>query len=142
MNDIKNMIESSHDMFTNMNDIPDVTQNKIESAGEIKEQVNEIIKFCLKKENNMMRRDNIDAYKQICMRLFTDFHQKYPTLFFSIIENPSSFPLYRLDEMLNLKKKIEENEINEEKASVHLGQKYYNEFVKNTVSELDKDIKK
>ena len=142
MNDIKNMIESTKDMFTNMNDIPDVTQNKIESASQIKEQVNEIIKYCLKKENNMMRRDNIDVYKQNCMRLFTDFHQKYPTLFFSIIENPSSFPLYRLDEMLNLKKKIEENEINEEKASVHLGQKYYNEFVKNTVSELDKDIKK
>ena len=142
MNDIKNMIESTSDMFTSMNDIPDITQNKIESANEIKEQVSNIIKYCLKKENNIMRRDNIDQYKQICMRLFTDFHQKYPTLFFSIIENPSSFPLYRLDEMLQLKKKIEQNEINEEKASVHLGQKYYNEFVKNTVSELDKDIKK
>ena len=142
MNDIKNMIESTHDMFSDMNDIPDITQNKIESANEIKEQVSEIIKYCLKRENNTMRRDNIDHYKQNCMRVFTDFHQKYPTLFFSIIENPSSFPLYRLDEMLNLKKKIEENEINEEKASVHLGQKYYNEFVKNTVSELDKDIKK
>lgn len=142
MNDIKNMIESTSDMFTSMNDIPDITQNKIESSSEIKEQVSNIIKYCLKKENNIMRRDNIDQYKQICMRLFTDFHQKYPTLFFSIIENPSSFPLYRLDEMLQLKKKIEENEINEEKASVHLGQKYYNEFVKNTVSELDKDIKK
>jgi hypothetical protein len=142
MNDIKNMIDSTRDMFSDMNDIPDITQNKIESANEIKEQVSEIIKYCLKRENNMMRRDNIDHYKQNCMRVFTDFHQKYPTLFFSIIENPSSFPLYRLDEMLNLKKKIEENEINEEKASVHLGQKYYNEFVKNTVSELDKDIKK
>ena len=41
--------------------------------------------------------------------------------------------------MLALKKKIEEKEINEEKASVHLGQKYYNEFVKDTVSELDKN---
>jgi hypothetical protein len=142
MNDIKNMIESTRDMFKDMNDIPDVTQNKIESAEEIKQRVNEIIKHCLKKENNILRRNNIDEYKQNCMRLFTDFHQKYPTLFFSIIENPSSFPLYRLDEMLQLKKKIEENEINEEKASVHLGQKYYNEFVKNTVKELDKDIKK
>jgi len=114
----------------------------IETADVIKKQVNEIIKFCIKKENSIMRRDNIDQYKQTCMIKFTNFHQKYPTLFFSIIENPSSFPLYRLDEMLSLKRKIDENEINEQKASVHLGQKYYNEFVKDTVSELDKKIKK
>jgi len=114
----------------------------IETADIIKKQVNEIIKFCIKKENNIIRRDNIDQYKQTCMMKFTNFHQKYPTLFFSIIENPSSFPLYRLDEMLSLKRKIDENEINEQKASVHLGQKYYNEFVKDTVSELDKKIKR
>jgi hypothetical protein len=67
---------------------------------------------------------------------------RYPTLFFTIIENPSSFPIYRLDEMLNLKKKIENKEVSEEKISVQLGQKYYNEFVKDTVSELDKNMKK
>jgi uncharacterized protein (DUF2164 family) len=44
--------------------------------------------------------------------------------------------------MLNLKKKIEENEITEDKASVHMGQKYYNEFVKDTVSELDRKLLK
>ena len=50
--------------------------------------------------------------------------------------------LYRLNEMLSLKRKIEDNELSEEKISVHLGQKYYNEFVKETVSELDKQISK
>jgi hypothetical protein len=114
----------------------------MESSEVIKKQVNEIISFCIKRENSIMRNQNIDEYKQICMRKFTNFHQKYPTLFFSIIENPSSFPLYRLDEMLSLKRKIENNEINEQRASVHLGQKYYNEFVKDTVSELDKKLKK
>ena len=114
----------------------------IETSEVIKKQVNDIISFCIKRENSLMRNQNIDEYKQICMRTFTNFHQKYPTLFFSIIENPSSFPLYRLDEMLSLKRKIESNEINEQRASVHLGQKYYNEFVKDTVSELDKKLKK
>jgi hypothetical protein len=124
------------DIIKNM----DIVENLdvIESSDIIKKQVIEIISFCLKKENIIIRRENIDQYKQNCMINFKNFHQKYPTLFFSIIENPSSFPLYRLDEMLNLKKKIENNEINEHKASVHLGQKYYNEFVKDTVSELDK----
>ena len=113
----------------------------MEKSSIIKEQVNEIISFCLKKDTTIKRRENMDEYKQICMIKFTEFHQKYPTLFFSIIENPSSFPIYRLNEMLNLKRKIEDNEINEDRASVHLGQKYYNEFVKDTVSELDKNLK-
>jgi hypothetical protein len=113
----------------------------MEKSSIIKEQVDNIISFCLKKDTTAKRRENMDEYKQICMIKFTDFHQKYPTLFFSIIENPSSFPIYRLNEMLNLKRKIEDDEINEERASVHLGQKYYNEFVKDTVSELDKNLK-
>jgi hypothetical protein len=39
--------------------------------------------------------------------------------------------------MLNVKKLIESNRITEEKASIALGQKYYNEFVKDTVGKLD-----
>ena len=122
-----------------MQEVPEYVK---ESSDEIKSQVNEIITHCLKKENSIKRRDSIDTYKQECMIKFTNFHQRYPTLFFSIIENPSSFPLYRLDEMLSLKKKIDNEELNEQRASIHLGQKYYNEFVKDTVSELDKTINK
>jgi hypothetical protein len=135
-------ITKNMDIIQNMN--MDIIENSdvMETSDVIKKQVNEIIAFCIKRENTIMRKEKIDEYKQICMRKFTNFHQKYPTLFFSLIENPSSFPLYRLDEMLSLKRKIEDNEINEQRASVHLGQKYYNEFVKDTVSELDKKIKK
>jgi hypothetical protein len=110
----------------------------MESSAEVKKQVEEILAFCLNKENSVMRRDNMDEYKQVCMRKFTDFHGKYPTLFFFIIEKPSTFPLYRLDEMLKLKTKIDNKEVEEEKASVQIGQKYYDEFVKDTVSNLDK----
>ena len=114
----------------------------MENSYKIKEDAHQIITYCLKTENIKLRTENIDEYKQQCMRLFTDFHQKYPTLFFSMIENPSTFPMYRLNELLQLKRKIEENEINEEKAATYLGQKYYNEFVKDTVSELDRNVKK
>jgi len=114
----------------------------MEKASDIKSQVNDILAFCLKKDNTKFRQENIDEYKQLCMKNFTNFHQNYPTLFFSIIEKPSSFPLYRLDEMLNLKEKIDNNIVDEKKVSVHLGQKYYNEFVKDTVNELDKSIVK
>jgi hypothetical protein len=112
----------------------------MEKASDIKEQVTQIISFCLKKDNTKMRSENMDDYKQLCMRTFTNFHQNYPTLFFSIVERPSSFPLFRLDEMLKIKEKIEENVIEEKDASVYLGQKYYNEFVKDTVKNLDKEL--
>ncbi len=114
----------------------------IEKSDIIEKNAVEIINFCLQKENSIKRHNNIDEYKQLCMIKFTKFNQNYPTLFFSIIENPSTFPLYRLKDMLNLKRKIENNEINEDSASVKLGQKYYDEFVKDTVSDLDKQLKK
>lgn len=113
----------------------------MESADIIKKQVDDILKFCLNKTNVIFRNENMDEYKQVCMRQFTNFHQKYPTLFFSIIENPTTFPLYRFNEMIQLKKNIEFNNLSEKDASIQLGQKYYNEFVKETVSDLDNNIK-
>jgi hypothetical protein len=113
----------------------------VEKADIIKENVEKILEFCLLKENRTLRRENIDAYKQTCMREFTFMHQKYPTLFFSLIENPTTFPVYRLEEMLSLKKRIEAEELTTENASVRVGQQYYDEFVKDTVQELDKKIK-
>lgn len=113
----------------------------VEKADIIKENVEKILEFCLLKENRTLRRENIDEYKQKCMRQFSFMHQKYPTLFFSLIENPSTFPIYRLEEMLSLKKRIETDELSTENASVRVGQKYYDEFVKETVKELDKKLK-
>lgn len=110
---------------------------QLETSEDIKDYVKKMIAYCLKRENTLMRNQNIDEYKQVCMREFIDFHQKYPTLFFSIIEAPTTFPLYRLNEMLELKSKIDNQEIEEDKASVHIGQKYYDEFVKDTVTYLD-----
>lgn len=102
----------------------------MENSEIILENAKQLIQFCLKRENTIMRSHNMDEYKQVCMRTFTDIHQKYPTLFFKIVEEPSSFPLYRLEEMLNMKKKIENNESSEEEESKKLGQQYYDEFVK------------
>jgi hypothetical protein len=113
----------------------------VEKADIIKENVEKILEFCLLKENRTLRRENMDAYKQKCMREFTFMHQKYPTLFFSLIENPTTFPIYRLEEMLSLKKRIETTELTTENASVRVGQQYYDEFIKDTVTELDKKIK-
>ena len=50
----------------------------MEKSDIIKEQVMEIIAFCLNRENTLQRRNDIDEYKQVCMRKFTNFHQNYP----------------------------------------------------------------
>jgi hypothetical protein len=134
--------ENEKDKNNHHENIDDENNMKPETSLEIKNQVMEMMTHILKKKIREKKAANIDEYKKYCMERFTNFHQRYPTLFFSIIENPSSFPLYRLDEMLNLKMKIENKEVSEEKISVQLGQKYYNEFVKDTVSELDKNLKK
>ncbi len=105
----------------------------MENSDVILSNVKKLLEFCLKKENTKMRSQNMDEYKQLCMRTFTDIHQKYPTLFFKIVEEPSSFPIYRLEEMLNRKKKIENNESTEEEESKKLGQQYYDEFVKDNI---------
>jgi hypothetical protein len=105
----------------------------MESADEIRTQVKALHEFCLKKDNVRRRKEDMDGYKQYCMQTFTNVHQKYPTLFFKIVEEPSSFPMYRLEELLQMKKKIEKNESTEEEVSKELGQKYYDEFVKDNL---------
>ena len=117
------------------------TLEEIETAEMIKTRVEEIINFCIMPQNRSLKKNNIDEYKQKCMREFTFMHQKYPTLFFSLIENPTTFPIYRLEEMLKLKQQIETTEVTTENASVRVGQQYYDEFVKDTVAELDKKIR-
>ena len=117
------------------------TLEEIETAQTIKKRVEEIINFCILPQNRALRKNNIDEYKQKCMREFTFMHQKYPTLFFSLLENPTTFPIYRLEEMLSLKQQIETTEVTTENASVRIGQQYYDEFVKDTVAELDKKIR-
>jgi hypothetical protein len=107
----------------------------MESAEEIRMNIKLLLEFCLRRENIQLRKQNIDEYKQKCMQIFTDVHQKYPTLFFTIIENPTSFPMQRLEELLQYKKKIEQDETKTEEVNHELGQKYYDEFVKH---KLDK----
>lgn len=110
---------------------------QVEESKTIKTRVEELLQYCLKKENTKKRAVAIDAYKQDCMKMFSQFHERYPTLFFTIIENPSTFPMYRLNELLNIKTLVDDKKVTEQNANIALGQKYYNEFVKDTVKKLD-----
>ena len=121
----------------NLNDESLIRMQVLEDSDTIKKNMEDLISFCAKRENMIMRRDNIDDYKRKMMNKFYYIHEKYPTLFFTIIENPTTFPISRLEEMLSLKKQIEVNSTTTDKASVQLGQKYFDEFVKEKIKKLD-----
>ena len=115
-----------------------IRMQTLENADTIKKNIEDLITFCVKRDNLILKRENIDQYKRLMMDKFYYIHQKYPTLFFTVIENPTTFPISRLNEMLDLKKNIETNSTTNEEASIHLGQKYYDEFVKDKIKNLDK----
>lgn len=115
-----------------------IRMQTLENASTIKKNIEDLITFCVKRDNLLLKRDNIDNYKRLMMDKFYYIHQKYPTLFFTVIENPTTFPISRLEEMLDIKRNIENNSTTNEQASVHLGQKYYDEFVKDKIKNLEK----
>ena len=50
------------------------TLEEIETAQTIKTRVEEIINFCILPQNRTLKKNNIDEYKQKCMREFTFMH--------------------------------------------------------------------
>ncbi len=106
----------------------DQYEKKLYSSAEIETIVKEIISYSLKSDVSKARRENIDNYKQHMMSKFGEFHYNCPALFFMIIENPSGFPIYRLNEMLEMKRKIEQNQLSNEDADKTIGKKYFDEF--------------
>ncbi len=103
-------------------------EKKTYTTDEIESIVRNIIAYAQKSDVSKARRENIDMYKQHMMAKYGEFHYNCPTLFFMIIENPSGFPMYRLNEMLNMRRKIESKEMSGEDADKTLGQKYFDEF--------------
>ena len=74
----------------------------LENSDTIRKNIEDLITFCVKRDNLTLKRDNIDNYKRLMMDKFYYIHQKYPTLFFTVIENPTTFPISRLEELLSL----------------------------------------
>lgn len=107
---------------------------------EIINSVNLLIEFTKNKKIQFIKKSSYQEYRQIIdkQQIFETFSIEYPQLFNMIIDDPFNFDMKRLEYMLNMKKKIENNDISNDDATKEVGQKYYDEFVKNTVDELEK----
>ena len=92
------------------------------------------VKELLNYFKNPLVKDRMKTNKEECIKdaleIYGSFFDKYPALFGMISQNPEGFDMKRLYEMLNLKNKVKNNEISYKDASVGIGYKYYNEYVK------------
>lgn len=108
------------------------------SNDEIYSTVQKIIEYALRPRMQQLMTTKPAEYNRELQTTFQEFLDKCPALFFSIMDNPKTFDLRRLREMLDKRKQIIEKKITQEEADKEMGQKYYDEFVKPHVDERDK----
>lgn len=89
-------------------------------------------------ENIKLKRKNKIAFLQMMRKKYIQLYEKSPTLFEKVIEEGNRFDNKRLIIMLGLGDKVRNKEITFHDASVHIGQKYFDEYVKPHVADRDK----
>ena len=65
---------------------------------------------------------------------FENFYEDYPALVNLIIDDPNNFDFKRLLEMLKVRDKVRSNDISYDDASLYMGERYYDEYVKPKLS--------
>lgn len=92
----------------------------------IKDKIDEIVKY---KNNSTMlkiKSENINLYKYILEEKFLNFYDEYPTLFKMIIGDEDISMLYQ---MIDMKNKIDNNEIDKHDGEVILGELLANKYL-------------
>ena len=99
------------------------------SNDEILRTVTEIL--ILKKTNEMKKKkiQDYNEYRKVFINKFMKLHMNLPSIFNKALED-DNFELYRLKEMLAMRKDVDEKKISDFDASVKISQKYTDEFVK------------
>jgi hypothetical protein len=61
---------------------------------------------------------------------FMEYHTRYPALFLMIVEKGENFDMKQLLHMLNLKNKIDTNEVSQHNADLQIGTEMVDKYVK------------
>jgi hypothetical protein len=61
---------------------------------------------------------------------FMEYHTRYPALFLMIIEKGDKFDMNQLLHMLNLRKKVDTNEVSKHNADLQIGTEMVDKYVK------------
>ena len=106
---------------------------------EIKKNAQLIKKFCeLEKYQEIKKLDN-DKYEKTLMNIFKSFNEKYPAIFRAIIRGHDLNILYM---MIEMKKKIDNNEIDRKKAEIYMGEQLAEKFLYPVIGKDNVDINK
>jgi hypothetical protein len=88
--------------------------------------------------NKTLKDSNPTLFQQRLQEKYGEFRERYPTLFQLIIDNPAQFEERRLVEMLRMRERVSNSNISYENASIQIGQRYFDEFVKPIVDTTGK----
>ena len=104
-------------------------QDKEMTNQEILDNVKGIIKMKKKGEMKKLKIINIAEYRRTFLQKYMRLHMNFPTIYNMVFES-DTFELKRLEEMLAMRKQVEDKKITNFDASVKISQKYTDEFVK------------
>lgn len=94
----------------------------------------QIFNSCVSLLNDISREENKHLSEAELITKFTPLYdplvQRSKKLFEKIINERERFEIGRLQNMLNLKTKIDNGETTQHNASVAIGQKYYDDYIK------------
>tara|TARA_B100001123_G_scaffold415707_1_gene516499 strand:+ start:8098 stop:8538 length:441 start_codon:yes stop_codon:yes gene_type:complete len=96
---------------------------------EILKYVTDMIEFKSMTEMKKLKIINSNEYRKTFVKRYMRLHLNFPTIYNMVFEN-DNFELHRLKEMLSMRKNVEDKKISNFDASVKIGQKYTNEFIK------------
>ena len=120
------------DISNNLGSLKKVFDNEKQgyiSNEEILLSVKQMIKL---KNNNDVKKKKIinqNEYYKFFVNKFIKLHMNLPTIFNKVLDD-DNFELNRLEEMLAMRKRVDDNKISNFDASVEISQKYTDEFVK------------
>ena len=106
---------------------------------EIKKNSQMIRKFCELDKFKKLKEDNNKQYEDTLMSIFKSFNDKYPAIFRAVIRGHDLDILYM---MIEMKKKINNNEIDRKKAEVYMGEKLAERFLYPVVGKEGIDLNK
>tara|TARA_B110000977_G_C11071649_1_gene489732 strand:- start:1283 stop:1642 length:360 start_codon:yes stop_codon:yes gene_type:complete len=111
----------------NKNSIPKMDENKLnkDSKEYIIKMILEVLDFT--RNNSFSRIAIIEKY--------TEYYENYPALITKIVDDPHNFEMKRIIEMLNVREKVVKKDVSYDDASLYMGQRYYDEYVKGNVKE-------
>jgi len=102
-------------------------------------EVELVRKYIKKNEIKRLYQNNKTEYDTHLKEKFSNFFEKKPFLFDMAI-SPEKFDFLKLKEFCSIIDKVNSGKLTSEDASKYIGQKYYDQYVKNKVEEIKEPI--